>query len=337
MVSVSVSTNSAETADGPRPVNLRTDLGPLADLIELAFASSMDSSGRAAIDEMRALSRISAGQGLLANLNGLAVGIRLGYVWVAEGKLVGNVSVYPADWPSSLGRTWIIANVAVHPEYQRRGIARRLMQNTMNMIRQRGGTRAILQVDHDNAPARHLYHSLGFVDERGWTTWRRSSSAFVPPPLHEQSVFITRRQPADWQQEYALAKRLRPFERGGMGWQRPLHPRLFRKSFVQRILDWINLRSVERLAIHSTDGSRILGALWIERGFAVTNTQLTLMVDPTYAGLYDDALIGTAVRRYQKSPLMVEHPMDETLATPVLEHYRFHPRRSVIHMRWDVR
>lgn len=41
-----------------RPVNLRTDLPTLADLIELVFAPTMDESGRAAIREMRYMSRM---------------------------------------------------------------------------------------------------------------------------------------------------------------------------------------------------------------------------------------------------------------------------------------
>lgn len=71
MVSLSVSNVSA----GLRPVNLRTDLAPLADLIELAFADSMDNSGRAAIREMRTLSRVAPGLGALLNVNEVAPGV----------------------------------------------------------------------------------------------------------------------------------------------------------------------------------------------------------------------------------------------------------------------
>ena len=124
--------------DGVRPVNLRTDLRPLADLIELVFADSMDSSGRSAIREMRYLSSLGYGLKLIARLNELAQGISLGFVYVLDGKLVGNVSVYPANYPSGFGETWILANVGVHPDYQRRGIAGELMRASLEMIRRRG-------------------------------------------------------------------------------------------------------------------------------------------------------------------------------------------------------
>ena len=154
--------------DGVRPVNLRTDLRPLADLIELVFADSMDSSGRSAIREMRYLSSLGYGLKLIARLNELALGISLGFVYVLDGKLVGNVSVYPASYPSGLGETWILANVGVHPDYQRRGIAGDLMRASLEMIRRRGAARVILQVNYDNEAALRLYERAGFVCERAW-------------------------------------------------------------------------------------------------------------------------------------------------------------------------
>ncbi len=98
----------------------------------------MDSSGRSALREMRTMARLSLGILPLALLNDLTVGISLGFVWEEDGRLVGNVSVYPAKLPRSVGSSWIIANVGVHPLYQRRGIARKLMLRAMQMIRDKG-------------------------------------------------------------------------------------------------------------------------------------------------------------------------------------------------------
>jgi ribosomal protein S18 acetylase RimI-like enzyme len=338
VTTLSLPENTQTGADGLRPVNLRTDLAPLADLIELVFADSMDSSGAAAVREMRQLSRMGVGLGLLPGLNDLLQGISLGFVWVADNRLVGNVSVYPARWPGDHYRTWIIANVGVHPDYQRRGIATRLMQASMEMIRQRGGARAVLQVDADNDGARRIYERLGFITERTWTTWRRSSAARIPPPLNEQAVFLSRRRRGEWQSEYDLARRLRPAERGGLGWQRPLHISFFHKPLWQQLGDLFNMRGMERIVIRSADESRILAALWIENGFLVSSTQLTLLVDPAYQGIYDEVLINHATRRYDtRSALVIEHPSDETITADVLRRYYFRPQREVVHMRWDVR
>ncbi len=322
-----------DTTSGMRPINLRSDLGPLADLIELVFASNMDSKGRATLREMRYLSRMGPGLNLFRRINDLAIGVSMGYVWIQDRQLVGNVSVSPADWPRSLGSTWIIANVGVHPDYQRRGIARQLMKASLRMIQQRSGKRAILQVDANNTPALNLYKSLGFEIERQWTTWQRRNAARVPawgPPDH---VFIRHRRRNEWKEELALAERIRPQAHGGLGWLRPLHPGQFRNSALDRVTDWINLRSTERLVIYDEVSLQLLAALWIESIFA-GRTRLTLLVEPVLQGEYDDILLAPVLRRLERNTLMIEHPNDETATVDVLRRYNFTPHRHTVHMRW---
>ena len=338
VVSLSVRNESATPADGLRPVNLRTDLAPLADLIEVAFNDSMDSSGRAAVREMRTLSRIGPGLNILSGMNELTQGISLGFVWQADHRIVGNVSVYPANWPSSLGSAWIIANVATHPDYRGHGIARQLLDASLTMIQQRGGSTAILQVDGENAVAQRLYTRSGFVAERAWTHWRRSPTGRVPLPLAGDVADITQRRRNDWKAEYALAERVRPASKGGMGWLRPLHRGLFQKSLWAILGDWASLRSLERLVIHGEDGRRLPAVMWIENAFAASSVQLTLMVDPEYTGLYDEALLNLAVRRYgARQPLSIEHPADELVSGDVFQQYLFRPQRTLVHMRWNAR
>jgi ribosomal protein S18 acetylase RimI-like enzyme len=334
VVGVQATQNPAQEANGLRLVNLRTDLGQLADLIELAFASSMDSNGRAAVREMRTLSR---GFGLLPGIQNLAQGMGLGYVWIENGRLVGNVSTYPADGAGDLKNAWVIVNVAVHPDYQRQGIAGQLMQATMALIRSRGGTAALLQVDADNSTARRLYNRLGFFDERDWTTWRRNGLTARPPALEsDPSIYITHPRSNEWQAEYKLATKLRPALMGGLGWLRPLHVSQFRKSAWRRVVDWFSLKSEEHLVIRSEDEADILASLWIENNFGSTTTHLTLLVDEDYEGVYDEALLNTVVRRFGGSALSLEHPTDRNITNALLRRYQFSPRREVVHMRWDI-
>ncbi|MBZ0289049.1 MAG: GNAT family N-acetyltransferase, partial [Anaerolineae bacterium] len=212
------------------------------------------------------------------------------------------------------------------------GIATQLMQASLESIRARGGTTAILQVDAHNDTARRLYQRLGFVDEQAWTVWKRTSSAHVSPD--DRDIFISMRRGDEWRLEFELAQHLR--SKGGMGWQRPLHPSLFRKPLLQHLDDWMNLRSQERLVIRSPDQSRLLASLWIENGFLTSSIQLTLMVEPQYQGWYDDALIQLAIRRFgdRRSALLIEHPSDEAVTNDILRRYYFRPQREVVHMRW---
>lgn len=333
----SVSVQHGSQTEGLRPVNLRTDLGQLADLIELVFADNMDRSGRAAVREMRTLSRVGMGLSLLPGLSDLTYGINMGYVWIADGKLVGNTSIYPMKQHSA--DTWIIANVGVHPDFQRRGIATQLMRASLESIRARGGKHAVLQVNFDNDTARRLYERLGFTNERAWIMWRRGSSVRIPPPLDQQPVRVANRRHSEWRAEYELAQRVRPAEKGGIGWQRPLHVDLFRRPLLARMGDWLNMRTAEHLVIRSEDERRVLAALWIESGFMTSSTQLTLMVEPEYQGLYDAVLVNTAARRFGggRSALMIEHPADETAVGDTLREYQFRPQGHFMHMRWDAK
>ncbi len=332
MVGAQLLTDSATGKDGPRPVNLRTDLAALADLIEIAFASSMDSSGRAAVREMRTVSHMP-GLGLIGNA--LMQGMGTGFVWIQDGRLVGNVSVYPADGTGFDGTTWVVVNVAVHPDYRGRGIAYELMKSSLELIAQRGGKHAILQVDADNPTARRLYLRLGFIEERAWTTWRRSANYAQPQPMnHDPRPHITHRRSDEWQAEYRLATEVRPALMGGLGWLRPLHPHYFRRGWLGQIKDWFALRRTERLIIRAE--AELLASLWVENSFTMPSTQLTLLVHPDYEGVYDEALLNTVIRRFGSDTLTLEHPTDRITTSEVLRRYHFKPRREVVHMRWEA-
>jgi hypothetical protein len=61
------------------------------------------------------------------------------------------------------------------------------------------------------------------------------------------------------------------------------------------------------------------------------------MVDPLFQGIYDDALINLAVRRYGYSAIVIENPNDEVVIANVLSRYNFMQQRQVVHMRLDLR
>jgi GNAT superfamily N-acetyltransferase len=81
-----------------------------------------------------------------------------GFIWEEDLKPVGLVT---------FGRrgntdTWLVSNVSVLPDYRRRGIARNLVNASLEFIREQGGRLAVLDVIDGNLPAYQLYLSLGF-------------------------------------------------------------------------------------------------------------------------------------------------------------------------------
>ncbi|MEM9954700.1 MAG: GNAT family N-acetyltransferase [Chloroflexota bacterium] len=321
--------------DGIRRVNIETDLAPLADLIELAFHETMDESGRAAIREMRYLSRLGFGLNLLARLNDLVLGISQGYVAIVDGKLVGNVSVYPANWRKEIGTAWLVANVSTHPDYRKRGIARTLMQEAMRFIRKKRATDAILQVDYDNHHAIHLYETLGFHKERAFTKWGRSGLVSSPQRNHElDDIFFTKPRRSDWQAEYDLVSATRANERGGIGWLRPIHEKDFRPSIMRAVSNVFSFSDQERLIVRADEDSHLLASLWTERSLALSRTKVTLFRQPNMDIRYIEALLSNILRRYRSASFILEHPHDDVPITELVDQYRFRPRRTVWHMRY---
>jgi ribosomal protein S18 acetylase RimI-like enzyme len=175
-----------------RPVEPRTDLAKIADLIEICFSDQLDEEGR---NYVRNLRRYAAQpryiRWIQASNERLAAPLD-GYVWEIDGKVVGNLSLIPfrrdTDW------IYLIANVAVHPDYRRHGIGRLLTVHAVSHIR-RHGAAAWLQVNPDNRPAVELYQSIGFVERSRRTTWLKTDHTRQSPPA---GIQITQRRRSDW-------------------------------------------------------------------------------------------------------------------------------------------
>ena len=56
-----------------------------------------------------------------------------------------------------------IHNVAVHPDFRRRGLGRHLLEQVITEARSRASTRITLEVRKSNLPAQKLYESMGFA------------------------------------------------------------------------------------------------------------------------------------------------------------------------------
>ncbi len=143
-------------ADGHiRPFQLHRDLDDLATLIEAAFGSELREAHSHIVRDMRQMALM--GPLLLA---AAAVAPFTGFVWIEDGRLVGNVS-YGRE--SGGVAACSISNVAVLPEFRGRGVASRLLDVTLEHLARRACRRVFLEVRADNEPAKSLYRKRGFV------------------------------------------------------------------------------------------------------------------------------------------------------------------------------
>lgn len=80
-----------------------------------------------------------------------------------------------------------LLTIAVPPDQRGRGAARRLVAVFIDQSRQRGAASAFLEVAEDNAPARHVYTSAGFVESGGRRGYYRS-----PEGRYIDAIVMTR-------------------------------------------------------------------------------------------------------------------------------------------------
>lgn len=315
--------------NGLQPMDVSRHLSSLADLIELCFASDMDSSGLSVVREMRALSHFGPALKLFTAFGLVAPPWDLGYVWVEDGRVVGSVSTTrSAAYPAA----WLVANVAVHPAHRRRGIAFALVRATLDLIHSRGGREALLQVDDDNTGAVELYRRLGFAHVATHTQWTRPSRLGAPP--HQPSPFDIRpRGFGEWEDQLALAALVRP---AGLTWNQPLRPENFRPGLWRRIEDFFEGIMDEHWVVRQQD--RLVGSLTVRANWG-DGDRLTLLVHPDYRGQLERPLLARALRRLapRAAPVRLEHPAADAEASAALRELGFQPGRTLQWMRVDVR
>jgi len=238
-----------------RQLDIRRDLLPVADLIELCFASTLDADGR---EYLRQIRRAAVDPAYLRWVPGALERVSqplFGYIWEQDRRIVGNLSLIPIykynRW------IYLIANVAVHPDYRHNGIARELTQRALEHIREHGVSSAWLQVRDDNPAAHHLYRATGFVERSRRTTW---VNQYNPPAPVLDGISITSRRSSDWEQQLAWLKSTYPPE---STWNMPFEPERFNPGFWVQLWRWFNGEAQEHWVARRDNPSRPLGyATW---------------------------------------------------------------------------
>lgn len=233
-----------------RAMNMFRDLPGVADLIELCFSDTMDGDGRRYVQDMR---RAGSDNAFLRWAHRVAETTSLpltGYIWEENGRIVGNASLVPFRHHGQ--RVYLIANVAVHPDFRRRGIARALTERALQHARDKKINNIWLHVRADNPEAVHLYSEIGFVERARRTTWNAVTDLHAP--RLDSDIAVTRRHPLFWETQRHWLSRLYP---DFLAWHRnwnfnSLRPGLwswFHLLFVDmNIRQWAAVRGNELLA-----------------------------------------------------------------------------------------
>jgi ribosomal protein S18 acetylase RimI-like enzyme len=311
--------------------------------MEEAFAGSLTQQSREALREMKTMSYFGPFLWLLDRTSPQFHETFQGFVWVEEGRVVGNINVGRTA-PYSL--RWLISNVAVRPDHQGRGIAHHLVQAAIDLAREHGGEWVVLQVHTDNARACKLYQGLGFEQITAVTELyleRARPVAFTPvkgPSTSSGQGFVLRRRNySEWRKEYKLALAATSKE---AQWLNPLRAPDFMVGLDQRLSKWLsNLiagRKEHRLAVE--ESGRFIATLTVQASRWRGEHSLELIVHPDYRGQLEEMLVAKALSilaGYPKRGVAVSHPAEHQEAIEILKLHGFIEKRTLAQMRLDLR
>ena len=314
--------------EGIRPVDLGRDIPQVLELLRLTFGESLDQDERKAFGEAS-----SARPDMLWRLDPSASRLGGGFVWVSGNRVVGNATLLSTR---VYGR-FLVANVAVHPDYRRRGIAMALMRAVEDSVRARKGRVILLQVVKDNSPAVNLYQSIGYREMGNMTTWSATASRLrqIPASVGNEILPDIRTMPGGWwRQAYELdVARLGP----DLNWPEPIAPDAYRQTLFGRLGDFLSGR--QREVWSTSDGhDRLTGLATISSEWAHSHL-IALRVANSERGHLERPLLAKITRRLAYLPrrnVRIYNPEDDLIVNDLLREANFSSQRTLTHMRFDL-
>lgn len=219
-----------------RPMKLPRDLTPLGEMLAETFQypenpewSVKTDEKEHLVNEVRSIRRLWPLIRTMQLFSRSLRGFLHGYIWEEDDKIVGVTTVHQRGTTS----IWVVGAVGVLPAFRRRGIARKILQESLELIRRRGGTKAWLGVIGGNLPAQTLYERLGFEVYDGLIEYSiKPTEPPTVPPLPE-GYAVSRLGRRDWRPRYELEKRIAP-ERTRL--HEPIEVGRFRRPWMVRSL-----------------------------------------------------------------------------------------------------
>jgi ribosomal protein S18 acetylase RimI-like enzyme len=317
------------------PFDGRRHLQQVAELISVVFADELDASGRGALQEMRWVSRLSPFLGGLLSST-LFSEFVLGYVWIEDHRVVGNVTFQRSDY---VGTRWRISNVAVDPAFRGRGIARRLMLAALHEIAQRGGSWAILQVRVDNPTARHLYDSLGFGPVCQDGLWERPAISVpgsqIAADADAENLLLQALGARHWQDRLELARSARSQL---AHWAAPVEPADYQPGLGRALGSALgDITGLQRNRAWGVwQQQRLMGIVEVTASGVGGSHRLSFEVHPEARGQLERGLVARGLRALAGAvphPIVVEHSGDHNEGVAALTEAGFRAQRILLTMR----
>ncbi|MFQ5854176.1 MAG: GNAT family N-acetyltransferase [Anaerolineae bacterium] len=260
----------------------------MADLLRTAFQDELGRGEVAWLHDMESLGALKPIIWLLNQLNIALGSLFYGFVWIENGRVVGNVTISRLS-----SQNWLISNVAVDPDYRRRGIARALMAASVDWIRDRNARWLTLEVRRENMPAKSLYLDMGFVVVEGTTEMERHGTGLVTRVAAPEGYRLRPARPTDGSKIFELARHTSPKLAQRI---EPIRRQDYQIGNLDRLVDglrWlIGLPTTLRWIVADAD-ERVVAALQVRVGGR--SQRVHLLVHPDQHGRLEEVLVSRAL------------------------------------------
>ncbi len=240
-----------------RAVNPSTDLRAIADLIEMCFKDTIDEDGLDYIRYLRKLASDSSSLYLGVGRPQHTFAPIQGFVHEVDGRIVGNLSMIPFHKNGDF--IYLIANVAVHPEFRRQRIAFDLTARALKYAREKSAKSTWLQVRDDNPAAIDLYTQMGFIERCRRSTYTIKSRKRWTE-LHVKDLKVRKRKDFEWEKQRSL---LQVFYPEKIRWNVGLREKRLLPGFWHGLSRFFSGVYISNLSIYN--GNKLIGFASLER------------------------------------------------------------------------
>jgi GNAT superfamily N-acetyltransferase len=300
--------------------------------MERCFADTLDPDGQRYLQQMRSAANnpnYLRWAGMATEGGPLPVS---GYVWEEDGGIVGNLTLIP--YYNLSRRYFLVANVAVHPDYRRRGIASSLTMKAVEHARQRGAQAVWLHVRDENDGAIRLYRSLAFEERARRSTWlwEASQAGEVTSASEAQApagISVVARRSGDWRNQRAWLSELYPAD---LSWHLSLKMNALRPDLWGFFTRFLNDLQISQWS--AWQKGRLVGVLAWQTMMAYANS-LWLATTPEYEESAAAALL-QHIRQNppNRRPLSLDFPAGR--ASQAIQSAGFHLHQTLIWMSLDL-
>lgn len=312
----------SQSKNGSRPININKDIPQVIKLLELCFGSAIQGDGH----RIFTTDQLVQSPAFIWRISPAAAKLAMGFVWEEDGRIVGNVTVLNS---SVLGR-YLVVNVAVHPDFRRRHIARNLMEAVKRLVDKKNGHEILLQVVSTNKAALNLYERLEYTNLGSVTGWSSNVARIRRLPLDEPAPEIRELKSSEWQAAYELdTLALDP----DLNWPDPPEATMYRQNWMHKFLNFINGRQIETWSMHH-DG-QLTGLASVVSEWGRTHHG-SIRVHPQWRGQLERPLLAKLIRRLSYLPrrnIRIYHPDNDERMNQLLKEANFHPQRTLTHMK----